>query len=82
ERSWLLVPDDNTILLGVALDTGELVVEGSHDGGRSWTVETSFKDAKEFASATVTPTGRIVVVAGIEGRSRNDQGTWVPTGKT
>ena len=82
ERAWLLVPDDNTILLGVALDTGELVVEGSHDGGRSWTVETSFADAKEYVTATVTPTGRIVVVAGTEGRVRGDQGTWVPTGKT
>jgi hypothetical protein len=82
ERSWLSVPDDNTILLGVALATGELVVEGSHDGGRSWTVEKSFADAKEFAGATVTPTGRTVVLAGNEAWIRDDRGAWVPIRKT
>jgi len=82
ERSWILVPDDSTILLGVALDTGELVVERSDDDGRSWTVETSFADAKDFATVTVTPTGRIVVVASAEAQVRDDRGTWVPIGKT
>ncbi|MEO6651270.1 MAG: sialidase family protein [Ilumatobacteraceae bacterium] len=82
ERSWVLVPDDSTILLGVALDTGELVVKRSYDGGRSWTLETSFADAQDFATVTVTPTGRIVVVAGIEASTRDDRGAWVPIGKT
>jgi hypothetical protein len=89
DRSWVIVPDDDTILVGVALDTGELAVARSDDGGTSWIVETSFGVGAEFATATVTATGRVVVVATIEGNEatrrdvaqfRDDGGTWLPIG--
>lgn len=89
-RSWILVLDDGAILVGAALDTGELVVERSDDSGDSWTVDTSFGGVGDFATMTVTPTGRIVVVAtveGIDGASSDvaqlseDGGTWVPIGR-
>lgn len=84
-QSWVLVPDDDTILVGVALDTGELAVARSDDRGTTWTVETSFGGGGRFAAATITPTGRIVVVATIEdspsarrdvAQFRDDSGTW------
>lgn len=89
DRSWVIAPDDDTILVGVTLDTGELATAKSADRGTSWTVDTSFGGRGKFATATVTPTGRIVVVATIQdsegtrrtvAQFRDDGGTWHRTG--
>lgn len=87
DRSWIIVPDDDTILVGVTLDTGELAVARSDDRGTSWILDTTFNVGAEFTTATVTPNGRIVVVATIDGleatrrdvaQFRDDGGTWLP----
>lgn len=89
ERSWVMVADDDTILVGVELDTGALAIARSSDRGGSWAVDASFGDSGTFATATITPTGRIVVLATIDGADaprrdaalyRDDTGTWRPIG--
>jgi hypothetical protein len=90
DHSWLQVLDDGTLLLGAVLGTGEPVVERSVDGGASWTVDVSFGGAGDLATMTVTPSGRILVVATVDGADgskhtvahmRDDRGIWVPIGQ-
>lgn len=85
--SWLVVTDDGTMIVGLATDAADLVVQSSTDGGQTWRTEALFGERNYFLDVSVTPAGRLVVVAksdgpnaarGADGKARQPDGTWVP----